>query len=84
MNGMMILALAPVVAALELPVGLSEKAGIVTVLMIAVVAIWREGLRRQDRLEAIIERNSVALGKTANAILECHNRMARPAGKVEP
>jgi hypothetical protein len=65
MSGVQMLSLAMPIAALDLPFGAIEKGGVVTVLIIAVVAIWREGNKRQDKLEGIIDRNTKALTEAA-------------------
>jgi hypothetical protein len=75
-SGLDVLAVTPIVAAFELPIEGIDKIGIVALLILAVVAIWREGLRRQDKLEAIIDRNTKALTEVSDAMLEC-KRAAR-------
>ena len=65
MSGIKMLSLSMPIAALDLPLDTIEKGGVVAVLIAAVVAIWREGNKRQDKLEAIIDRNTKALTEAA-------------------
>jgi hypothetical protein len=64
-TGIKILAITPILAVADLPLPDYEKAGIVALLILAVVAIWKEGNRRQDKLETIIDRNTKALSEAA-------------------
>lgn len=76
MTGVKVLALTPLAAALTLPdVGASyEKFGIVGLLVLAVVAIWRDGSRRTDKLERIIESNTSALTEVRDAMRDCRRK----------
>ena len=71
MSGIKVLSLAPIAAAMELPniaSGGWEKIGIVGLLILAVVAIWRDSGKRQDKLEKIIERNTEAMTHNADTL----------------
>ena len=84
------MALTMPLAAAELPVSGIEKFGIVGLLTVAVWVIWREGNKRQDKLEQIIERNTKALTQAAeidrstgqilvevkDAVMRCHDHPA--------
>ena len=45
-----------------------EKAGIIGVLAVALVVVWKEGIRHQTKLETIIESNTAAVTKNAEAV----------------
>ena len=47
-----------------------EKLGIVALLLIAVVVIYRDGCKRQDKLEKIIKENT-------EAMTNCHETQRR-------
>jgi hypothetical protein len=64
-TGLKVLSLTPILAVADLPLDTYEKGGIIALLVLAVVAIWREGNRRQDKLEGIIDRNTKALSEAA-------------------
>lgn len=64
-TGLKVLSLTPILAVADLPIPDYEKLGIVSLLILAVIAIWREGNRRQDKLEGIIDRNTKALTEAA-------------------
>ena len=64
-TGIKLLAITPILAVADLPIPDYEKIGIVALLILAVVAIWKEGNRRQDKLEGIIDRNTKALSEAA-------------------
>ena len=65
LTGLKVLSLTPILAVADLAIPDYEKLGIVSLLILAVIAIWREGNRRQDKLEGIIDRNTKALSEAA-------------------
>lgn len=87
-TGLKVLSLAPILAAADLPIDGYEKIGVVALLILAVVALWREGNKKQEKLERIIESNTRAMtevvdsGDATNKILvevkevlrDCHSR----------
>ena len=72
MSGLQVLSVTPVLAAMDLPIDGYEKMGVVALLVLAVIAVWREGNKRQDKLESIIDRNTAAMTEVKDALRDCH------------
>jgi hypothetical protein len=52
----------------DLPVDGWEKAGLVTLLLVAVGALYRDASKRQDKLEKIIANNSAVVSAVTSKI----------------
>ena len=60
-----------------------EKLGIVGVLLVALATIYRDGCRRQDKLETIIEKNSQVIAEDAETRRETTRVLADMSKAVE-
>lgn len=64
MTGFKVFSLLPLAAAVEIPtdgiIGIWEKGGIIAVLLVAILAMWKADGKRQDKLVKIIEANTAA------------------------
>lgn len=71
MTGIKVLSVAPLMAVSELPISNYDKLGIVAILLVGIIAIWRDSGKRQDKLETIIESNTKALTEVRDVMKEC-------------
>jgi hypothetical protein len=71
MTGIKVLSVAPLMAVAELPISNYDKLGIVAVLLLGIIAIWRDSGKRQDKLESIIDKNTAALTEVRDVMREC-------------
>lgn len=58
-------------ATLDLPLGAGEKFGIIAILLIATIALWRDAGKRQDKLEGLIKDNTTVTALVIKAIEKC-------------
>ena len=71
MTGIKVLSVAPLMAVADLPVSSYDKIGIVAILLLGIIAIWRDSGKRQDKLENIIESNTAALTEVRDVMKDC-------------
>jgi hypothetical protein len=61
-------------ATAALPIGTTEKFGIIAMLLAATVALWRDAGKRQDKLEKIIETNMQQSQHVIDVIEKCKGK----------
>jgi hypothetical protein len=61
-----------------------EKVGIVGILIVAIVVIWKDGKARQDKLENIIAENTKALSTNTEVQREIKETLKKCHEKANP